>query len=100
MCDEVQWTKVFLFVRSLPPVCRTKTVLLDRSLDKKGREKHLLHFVAVMKVRMYACILLQWAQHTQAQHTHVLQVCACVCVCVHVSVCVRNMCLCVLTDYL
>ena len=31
-----------------PP--RTKTVLLDRSLDKRGREKHILHFVSVMKV--------------------------------------------------
>ena len=32
-------------------VCfRTKTLILDKSLDKKGREKLMLHFISVMKV--------------------------------------------------
>ena len=32
-------------------VCfRTKTLILDKSLGKKGREKLMLHFISVMKV--------------------------------------------------
>ena len=46
---------------------RTKTLMLDRSLDRKGREKLMFHFISVMKVLccrhksfvMNACLYLQ-----------------------------------------
>ena len=69
-------------------------MLLDRSLDKKGREKHLLHFVAVMKVRMYVNkfnatrVLVVKIQYVPVCVCVCLCVLGCVCVCVCLSVCV------------
>ena len=37
-------------VDAVVPIFRTKTVILDKALDKKSRDKILLHFIAVMKV--------------------------------------------------
>ena len=51
---------------------RTKTLMLDRNLDKKGREKLMFHFIAVMKVHccrhksfvmMYVLYLQSLRQH-------------------------------------
>ena len=84
-------------VLSRLPLPRTKTVLLDRSLDRKGREKHLLHFVAVMKVRTYVCICMlcvctQVCTYVYEQYmVKTIIIVIMVCVCVYVYLC----CLCV-----
>ena len=81
---------MFLVLLSRLPLPRTKTVLLDRSLDRKGREKHLLHFVAVMKVHimslstyvytsMYIYVYTQFVVKTIII---VIMVCVCVYICV------------------
>ena len=71
-------------------------MLLDRSLDKKGREKHLLHFVAVMKVCMYVSKFN--ATRVLVVKIQYVPVCVCVRLCVLgcVSVYVRmSVCVCV-----
>lgn len=84
------------------PLPRTKTVLLDRSLDRKGREKHLLHFVAVMKVHKsvstYVCVQKYVCMYIKTIHSEDYNysdhgVCMCVYLCcpyVRRSVCTQS----------